>query len=126
LLGRGKNTVSLTAADELFYEEVRDVLARSDQAIRSVRGQTRGEALRLGYVPSLNGRHSPRAIERFHAMTTRVRLELSDLNPLAMSDMPLPGASMSQPSPRFVQGLTLQPKRTAERIDSKGWQIDRD
>ena len=46
----------------------------------------------MGYVPSLMAGILPRAIERFHAATTHVRLELSDLNPQAMSDMAAAGA----------------------------------
>lgn len=53
LLRRTSNTVSLTAAGELFYEEARDLLARADQAIRRVRAQTDGAVLRVGYVASL-------------------------------------------------------------------------
>ena len=83
---RGKNSVTLTAAGELFYEEARDLLARADQAVQRVRGEVRNEVLRVGYAPSLTAGIMPRAIERFQAAIPRVRLELSDLSPLEMSE----------------------------------------
>jgi DNA-binding transcriptional LysR family regulator len=86
LLDRGKNLVTLTAAGELFYEEARDLLARADQAVRRVRGDARGEVLRVGYVPSLTAGIIPRAIAKFQTATPRVRLELSDLAPREMSE----------------------------------------
>lgn len=83
---RGKNSVTLTAAGELFYEEARDLLSRADQAVQRVRGEARSEVLRVGYAPSLTAGIMPRAIEHFQTSTPRVRLELSDLSPLEMSE----------------------------------------
>lgn len=86
LLTRGKNSVSLTAPGELFYEEARDLLARADQAVQRVRGEVSGETLRVGYAPSLTAGIMPRALDRFQNETPRVRLELSDLSPREMTD----------------------------------------
>lgn len=86
LFVRGINSVTLTEAGDLFYEEARDLLARADQAIQRVRGEARTDVLRVGYVPSLTAGLMPRAIERFQTATPRVRLELSDLAPLEMTD----------------------------------------
>jgi LysR family transcriptional regulator, benzoate and cis,cis-muconate-responsive activator of ben and cat genes len=86
LLVRGTNSVTLTDAGELFYEEARDLLTRADQAIQRVRGESRTEILRVGYGPSLVAGVMPRAIERFAAVTPRVRIELLDLSPREMAE----------------------------------------
>ena len=84
LLRRASNTVALTAAGELFYEEARDLLARADQAVRRVRTQKGGAVLRVGYVASLTAGILPPAIKRFQAVTPRVRMELFDSTPREM------------------------------------------
>ena len=81
LLLRTSNTVSLTAAGEVFYEEARDLLARADQAIRRVRPQKERAVLRVAYVASLVAGILPRAIQRFEAAAPQVRLELFDSTP---------------------------------------------
>jgi DNA-binding transcriptional LysR family regulator len=86
LFVRGKNTVTLTEAGEIFYEEARDLLARADQAIQRVRGEARHEILRVGYGPSLTAGIMPRALERFQSTVPRVRIELEDLSPREMSE----------------------------------------
>jgi DNA-binding transcriptional LysR family regulator len=86
LFVRGTNTLALTPAGELFYDEARDLLARADEAVQRVRGETRREVLRVGYVPSLVAGVMPRVIERFQNGTPRVRLELFDLAPAEMAN----------------------------------------
>lgn len=86
LLVRGTNAVTLTEAGEIFYEEVRDLLARADQAIQRVRGEARHEILRVGYGPSLTSGIMPRALERFQSAVPRVRIELEDLAPKEIAD----------------------------------------
>jgi len=80
LLVRGKNAVTLTDAGELFYEDARDLLARAEQAMQRVRGDSRNEVLRVGYAPSAAAGLIPGALEKFQAMAPRVRIELSDLS----------------------------------------------
>ncbi len=92
LFVRGKNSVTLTAAGELFYDEARDLLAQADQAIQRVRGEVHGEVLRVGYAPSLTAGIMPRAIERFKKMAPQVRVELFDLSPLEMSEKAAAGS----------------------------------
>jgi len=86
LFARGTNSVTLTEAGEVFYEEARDLLARADQAIQRVRGEAKNEFLRVGYGPSLTSGIMPQAIERFQAAVPRVRLELEDLTPREMAE----------------------------------------
>lgn len=109
LFERGKNSVTLTQAGELFYEEARDLLARADQAVQRVRGEVKGETLRVGYAPSLTSGIMPRAIEKFQQATPRVRLELADLSPREMGekaaagllDLVLTAAGTERANPEF-------------------------
>src|SRR5882757_10270571 len=87
LFARGKNTVTLTEAGELFYEEARDLLARADQAIQRVRGEARNEILRVGYAPSVTAGIMPGALEKFQAATPGVRIELADLSSREMNEL---------------------------------------
>lgn len=86
LFVRGTNSVTLTEAGEIFYEEARDLLARADQAIQRVRGEAKSEVLRVGYGPSLTSGIMPKALERFQAAVPRVRIELEDLAPKELAD----------------------------------------
>ena len=86
LLVRGKNAVTLTDAGELFYEDARDLLARADQAVQRVRGESRNEVLRVGYAPSAAAGIMPGALEKFQAAAPRVRIELADLSSREMNE----------------------------------------
>lgn len=80
LLVRSANTVKLTAAGELFYEEAREVLARADDAVRRVRAEAHQEILRVGYIPALTtGIISP-ALRKFREATPHVQIELLQLS----------------------------------------------
>lgn len=86
LFDRGTNSVTLTEAGEMFYEEARDLLARADQAIQRMRGKARSEVLRVGYSPSLTAGIMPRALERFQNTVRCARIELEDLTPREISE----------------------------------------
>jgi DNA-binding transcriptional LysR family regulator len=87
LLARGSNTVRLTEAGELFYEEAREVLARADAAVRRVRGEARNETLRLGYAPSMTAGIMSAVLEKFQSATQRVRIELADLSSREINEL---------------------------------------
>jgi DNA-binding transcriptional LysR family regulator len=87
LFVRGKNAVKLTQAGDLFYEEAREVLARADEAVRRVRGEARGETLRMGYAPSMTAGIMPAVLEKFQAATPRVRFELNDLSSREINEL---------------------------------------
>ena len=87
LLRRGQNAVKLTEAGELFYEEAREVLARADEAVRRVRGETLGEKLRVGYAPSMTAGIMSAALEKFQSATSRVRIELADLSSREINEL---------------------------------------
>jgi LysR family transcriptional regulator, benzoate and cis,cis-muconate-responsive activator of ben and cat genes len=108
LFHRGKTLITLTAAGELFYEEARAVLVRTDQAVRRVCGQIREETLRVGFVPSLVASLMPRVIERFQVQVPRVRLELSDLTPREMSEKASAGLLDVVITPAGLEAATRQ------------------
>jgi len=87
LLVRGQNTVKLTEAGELFYEEAREVLVRADEAVKRVRGETRSETLSVGYAPSVVTGIMPAALEKFQSATPRVRIELADLSSREINEL---------------------------------------
>jgi LysR family transcriptional regulator, benzoate and cis,cis-muconate-responsive activator of ben and cat genes len=80
LLVRGSNSVRLTEAGELFYEEAREVLARADDAVRRVHGEKGKETLRVGYTSSTATRIIATVLPRFHAAAPRGRVELADVS----------------------------------------------
>lgn len=87
LFVRGSNAVKLTGAGELFYEEAREVLARADDAVRRVRGESRRETLRVGYAPSLTVGIMSAALQKFQSTTPRVRIELADLSSREINEL---------------------------------------
>jgi LysR family transcriptional regulator, benzoate and cis,cis-muconate-responsive activator of ben and cat genes len=87
LLVRGSNSVKLTEAGELFYDEAREVLARAENAVRRVRGEAGKETLRVGYTSSMATGITPTALAKFQAAAPRVRIELADLSSREMHDM---------------------------------------
>lgn len=87
LFVRSKNALRLTDAGELFYEEAREVLERADLAVQRVRGERRGDVLRVGYAPSATAGFLPRALARFQAAYPAVRIELVDASPTEMIRM---------------------------------------
>jgi LysR family transcriptional regulator, benzoate and cis,cis-muconate-responsive activator of ben and cat genes len=80
LLIRTSNTVKLTEAGELFYEEARDVLARAEEAVRRVRGEVQNGTLRVGYAPSVTSGIMSRTLENFQSTVPGIRIELADLS----------------------------------------------
>ena len=85
LFVRSKNAVTLTEAGKLFYEEARELLARSEQAIRRVQADSQNEILRVGYAPSMTSGIMPGALKKFQSTSPRVRVELSDLSSREMN-----------------------------------------
>ena len=127
LLVRGSNTVKLTEAGELFYEEAREVLARADQAVRRVRGEVRDEILRVGYAPSMIADIMSAVLARFKSAAPRVRIELADLSSREINELAgkglldlvvSPGISVTKGIPGFqltelrrVQPVLVLPER---------------
>ena len=110
LLVRGANSVKLTAAGELFYEEAREVLARADDAVRRVHGETGKETLRVGYSSSMATRITAAVLPRFQAVAPRGRIELADLSSREIHELAkegrldlvvVPGVTVTQGIPGF-------------------------
>ncbi len=80
LLKRTTRGVSLTEAGKVFASEAREVLARADEAVKSVRAVARGESgeVHLGYAPSPTAEILPRALHAFHNAAPGVRVVLHD------------------------------------------------
>src|SRR5438093_3376892 len=87
LFVRGSNEVKLTEAGELFYEEAREVLARADDAVRRVRGESRSETLRVGYAPSMTAGIMSAVLKKFQSAVSRVRIELADLSSREINEL---------------------------------------
>lgn len=87
LLVRGSNSLILTEAGELFYEEAREVLARADEAVRRVRGETGKEILRVGYTASMTTDIIATVLAKFQGAAPRVRIELVDLSSREMIEL---------------------------------------
>lgn len=101
LLVRGPNAVKLTEAGERFFEEAREVLARADDAVRRVRGETGSEILRVGYIPSMTSGIIATALEKFQAAAPRARIELADLSSREIIEMASAGRLDLMISPGF-------------------------
>jgi DNA-binding transcriptional LysR family regulator len=87
LLVRGQNMVKLTESGDLFYEEAREVIARANEAIHRVRGEARGETLRVGYAPSMNDGIMSAVLEKFQSAAPCVRVELTDLSSREINEL---------------------------------------
>lgn len=86
LLERTSRGVSLTEAGKVFATEAREVLARADEAVKSVRAVARGESgeIHLGYAPSPTTELLPRALHAFQNAAPGVRVVLHDNSTLEM------------------------------------------
>jgi LysR family transcriptional regulator, benzoate and cis,cis-muconate-responsive activator of ben and cat genes len=79
LFHRNTNSTTLSKAGEIFYDEARDILARTERAVQRVRGEVTIDILRIGYAPSLTANIFADALKRFHSERPRVRVELADM-----------------------------------------------
>ncbi|MES1942570.1 LysR family transcriptional regulator [Salinisphaera sp. PC39] len=81
LLERGNRGVTPTAAGAVFYEEVRVVLARLDQARGRARQVHRGDVgmLSVGFVSIADYSILPPALKRFRARYPRAEVQLHEL-----------------------------------------------
>jgi DNA-binding transcriptional LysR family regulator len=82
LLRRSPRGVTLTAEGNLFLEEVREVLKRTDKSVEKVRALARGEyaELRVGYEPTLAVEILPPGIAAFRKSMPRAKVLLYDLS----------------------------------------------
>ena len=83
LFNRTKRRVDLTPAGQAFLEEVRQVLAQADRAVRTAQRAGRGEIghLAIGFVPSADLDLLPRVLRAWRARFPHVEIELHTLLP---------------------------------------------
>ena len=82
LFKRTARMVRLTEAGHHFLHEARDILSRTDAAVKSLRafaGGIGGE-LSLGFAPSLTVEVLPGALRKFQSSFPEVKVSLHDLN----------------------------------------------
>lgn len=106
-------TVRLNEAGRHFLSEARDVIARFEQAIRSVQdfaGGLDGE-FHLGYAPSLTTRILPQALREFQTQCPRLRVKLHDLSTEEMlaglRERALQAALLVKPSTPALEGIVF-------------------
>jgi DNA-binding transcriptional LysR family regulator len=82
LLRRSPRGVTLTAEGRLFWEEVRELLKRTDESVEKVRALGRGECseLRVGYAPTPTVEILPPAIAAFRKSVPHAKVLLHDLS----------------------------------------------
>jgi DNA-binding transcriptional LysR family regulator len=81
LIERSTRGIRLTEAGKFFAGEANAVLARAEEAVKTVRAVGRGEMgeLRVGYAPSPTTEILPRALAAFQKAAPRVCVTLLDL-----------------------------------------------
>ena len=115
LFRRTSHGVILTAEGKLFLEEAKEILKRSEEAIRKVLAQARGESgdLHVGYLPPLELRILPRALVELRSTAPNVNVVLHDLgsdeicNGLREGGLQL--ALMLEPSEPARGGIAFEP-----------------
>lgn len=93
LLERGRRGLCLTEAGRAFLEEARELLARSEQAVRVARkkGAPGRDSLNIGYVWGLFHSLAPAAIERFRRRHPAVAINLFDVTATEQAEALLEG-----------------------------------
>ena len=114
LLARTSRGVTLTEAGKVFAADAREVLARADEAVKSVRAVARGESgeLHLGYAPSPTAELLPSALHAFQNAAPGVRVVLHDCSSDEMMrglrDGTLHVALLVQPCADSLAGLKFE------------------
>ena len=82
LLKRSPRGVTLTAEGQLFLEEAREILKRSDESVKKVRALARGEygELHVGYAPTPTIEILPPALGAFQKAVPGVQVLLHDMS----------------------------------------------
>lgn len=114
LLERSAKTVRLTQAGRVFLKEAAAVLARADEAVKSVRAVAAGAQgdIHVGYAPSLTVQILPQALRKFQSELPGVRVILHDLSTEEMvsqlRDGKLHVSLMVHPGKSKIRGLHFQ------------------
>lgn len=87
LLERGAHSITLTPAGKILMVEARKLVSFSEAMAEKVKSSVLGQALRVGYAPSLAGEFLSLAIERFTQLHPRIRVNLADRSSAEMITM---------------------------------------
>jgi len=81
LFARNRRKTALTQAGEIFLQEARDVLQRTEQAITTVRRAALGQVgtLRIGFISTAAAIITPPLVKRFRERYTHVELDLRNV-----------------------------------------------
>lgn len=113
LFDHAARTVRLNEAGRHFLTEAREVVARFEQAIRSVRdfADSQEGEFHVGYAPSLTTRILPRTLREFQIECPRIRVKLHDLSTeemlVGLRERSLHAALLVKPSNPSLDGLVF-------------------
>jgi len=81
LFERSRRKTELTKAGEIFLQEARDVLLRTEQAITTVRRAALGQVgtLRIGFISTAAAIIMPPLVKRFREQYTHVEIDLRNV-----------------------------------------------
>ena len=81
LFARNRRKTELTQAGQIFLQEAREVLQRTEQAIATVRRAALGqvETLRIGFISTATAIIAPPLIKRFREQHTHVGIDLRNI-----------------------------------------------
>ncbi|MBB6565207.1 LysR family transcriptional regulator [Kribbella sandramycini] len=124
LFARVKKRFVLTAAGETFLAEARELLRRSEEAVRAAQRTQRGElgTLRLRFVQSATFEALPRLLGAFRAAYPEVVLDLETLTTLRQTEELLDGRAdvgLLRPSAPAVGASSTTVVRMAPGLDSR-------
>jgi DNA-binding transcriptional LysR family regulator len=114
LLERSARSVRLTDAGKTFQGEVKAVLQRLDEAIKTTRAVATGgrSELHVGFAPSLTVRILPPSLRAFQAESPNVRVLLHDLSTEEMlaqlREAKLQIAFLVRPTRAMLRGLRFE------------------
>jgi DNA-binding transcriptional LysR family regulator len=114
LLERSAKSVRLTDAGKTFQAEVRAVLQRLDEAVKTTRAVATGgrSDLHVGFAPSLTVRILPPSLRAFQAASPTVRVLLHDLSTEEMlaqlREAKLQIAFLVRPTEAMLRGLRFE------------------
>lgn len=107
---RAKGRVSLTDSGRRFLDDARDILAKSERAVKCVRHHQSLVNLRVAYLPSAGARNLPEVIRAFRRDHPGADISLAELAPAAQFaeleadrlDLALPGNLYAPLAPAFT------------------------
>jgi DNA-binding transcriptional LysR family regulator len=106
LFVRNRRKTELTQAGEVFLQEARDVLQRTEQAITTVRRAALGQVgtLRIGFISTAAAVITPPLVKQFRERYTHVEL---DLRNVLTRDQLIQLQERCRPLPKFAPASSI-------------------